>query len=84
MVSFYSNPDHNLLRKSSETFYTCIYQGAAALGVVKATCLQSVVAMVPHLLDNVRRFYMFEKPGLDVANLGDFLRTELEDEEDDN
>ncbi|KAG1868828.1 hypothetical protein C8R48DRAFT_598226 [Suillus tomentosus] len=84
LVSLYSNPDHDLLHRSNGTFYTCTYQGEAALAVVKATCLQSVVAMVPHLLGNIRRFYMFEKPGLDVANLEGFLRTESEEEEDDN
>jgi hypothetical protein len=84
LVSLYSDPDRDLLRTSSETFYTCTYQGQAGLAVVKATYIQSVVAMVPHVLNDVHRFYMFEKPGLDVADLGGFLRTEDDGDGEDN
>ncbi|KAG2045517.1 hypothetical protein BDR06DRAFT_1055904 [Suillus hirtellus] len=63
LLSLCSEPDRDLLRTSSETFYTCTYKGQAGLAVAKATYIRSVVAMVPHVLNDVHRFYMFEKPG---------------------
>lgn len=43
--------------------------------VLKATYIQSIVAMVPHVLNDVHHFYMFEKPELNVVDLGEFLHT---------
>lgn len=43
--------------------------------MLKATYIQSIVAMVPHVLNDVHHFYMFEKPELNVVDLGEFLHT---------
>lgn len=47
MISAFSNPDPRLLELSSNTLRVCRYQGTASLRVVKATSVQSVVAMAP-------------------------------------
>jgi hypothetical protein len=80
LVTIYSPPDQALLQDSSDTFYTCAYRGEAGLRVVRVPSIQSVVAMVPHTLVGEERFYMFEKPGMDLANLGGILWDE--DDED--
>ncbi|KAG2060969.1 hypothetical protein BDR06DRAFT_966786 [Suillus hirtellus] len=59
------------------------HKGQTGLAVVKATYIQSVVAMVPHVLNDVHCFYLFEKPGLNVADLGGFLCTEDDGDGDD-
>ncbi|KAG0692628.1 hypothetical protein DFH29DRAFT_985705 [Suillus ampliporus] len=69
LVTIYSPLDRALLQDSSDTFYT-----------FQVPSIQSVVAMVPHTLEGEERFYMFEKPGMDLANLGGILWDE--DDED--
>ncbi|KAG2140275.1 uncharacterized protein EDB93DRAFT_1252914 [Suillus bovinus] len=80
LVTIYSPPDRALLWDSSDTFYSCTHHGEVGLRVVKVPSIQSVVAMVPHTLAGEERFYMFEKPGMDLANLGGILWDE--DDED--
>lgn len=80
LVSVYSPPDRTLLQESNDTFYTCRHQGEAGLRVVQVTTFLSVVSMIPHVLAGEERFYMFEKPGMDLANLGGILWDE--DDED--
>ena len=66
-----------------------IYKGDAALRVVDAKSIQSVVSMVPHfkILANgnfetpATRFFLVEKPGLDIASL---VGEEVDDDDDDD
>ena len=73
LVSVYSPPDAALLEMSSHTLWSCIYQDDVTLKVIDAKAIVSVVAMVPHQPfpgDPVGRFFVVEKPGLDVAHMG--------------
>ena len=47
MVSIYSQPDHDLLKKTFYTIYQCRYEGDTALLVIPVKCISSFVAMVP-------------------------------------
>lgn len=74
-MSVYSPPDKELLEASHFTLWSCIYQGDMALKVVDAKTIVGVVAMVPHSSENyigdtTGRFFVVEKPGLDVAHMG--------------
>lgn len=74
LVSVYSTPDKDLLRKSHQTLWVCKYQGTGALEVMDVKSILSVVAMVPlpHSDEAERSssFFVAEKPGLEVAYLG--------------
>ncbi|KAJ6494491.1 hypothetical protein C8R45DRAFT_1052932 [Mycena sanguinolenta] len=67
LASLYSQPDEQLLRRSYNTVWSC----TAPLGftVIKVKSIESVVAMVPHRIFNVDRFFLVEKPGLDMMNV---------------
>ena len=72
LVSLYSKPDESLLSLSAGTLWSCEYQGDAALKFINVKTIQSVVAMIPHRpeIQGVplsERFFLVEKPGLDVA-----------------
>jgi hypothetical protein len=72
LVSLYSRPDPTLLRVSVNTLWSCEYQGDSALKFVEVKCIQAVVAMIPHTpviegQEARERFFLVEKPGLDVA-----------------
>lgn len=81
MVSLYSPPDLELWKESHNTIWSCRYQGQANIRVVEVKSVMSVIAMVPfpvtgaggvRAMENLRttgRFFMVEKPGLDVAPL---------------
>ena len=72
LVSMYSQPDQALLEASSYTLWSCTYQGDAALKVINVKAIVGVVAMIPHqpFPGSVGRFFVTEKPGLDVAHMG--------------
>ncbi|KAF8897773.1 hypothetical protein BD779DRAFT_1667694 [Infundibulicybe gibba] len=73
LVSLYSPPDAELLRRSNNTIWACRYQGMDSLHVIDVRSILSVVAMVPmphHPVPNTR--FVVEKLGLDVADLGGF------------
>ena len=72
LVSLFSKPDPTLLRLSVNTLWSCEYQGDSALEFIDVKCIQAVVAMVPHApaiegQETCERFFLVEKPGLDVA-----------------
>jgi len=50
--------------------------------VVDVKKLRSVVAMLPHEVDGDERYFLMEKPGLDVADMGGFVEAD-ENEDDD-
>jgi hypothetical protein len=73
MASCYSPPDQTLLDISYNTLRSCTYLGQTGLMVVDVKHINSVIAMVPHKPfdgDPIQRYYVVEKPGLDVACLG--------------
>ena len=72
LVSLFSKPDPDLLQISVNTLWSCEYQGDSALEFVDIKCIQAVVAMIPHApaidgRQTQERFFLVEKPGLDVA-----------------
>jgi hypothetical protein len=71
LVSLFSKPDPTLLRLSTNTLWSCEYQDDSALMLVDIQCIKAVVAMVPHApaiegREAHTRFFLVEKPGLDV------------------
>jgi hypothetical protein len=74
LVSVWSDPDADMLRRSSNTVYSCVYRGQTDLRVIDAKTIMSVVAMVPMTPrdgDRSSRFFLLEKPGLEITALGD-------------
>ncbi|KAG1843970.1 hypothetical protein F4604DRAFT_1937843 [Suillus subluteus] len=72
LVSQFSPPHAELLRRSFQTVVACHYGGDTSLKLVKVSAIQSVVAMVPHPfpgIDNML-FYLIEWPGLDIIQMG--------------
>jgi hypothetical protein len=72
LVSLYSRPDETLLSLSVNTLWSCEYQGDDALRFIDVKIIQAVVAMIPHRVElpgfpPSERFFLVEKPGLDVA-----------------
>jgi hypothetical protein len=83
LVSLYSLPHRELLEHSYHTLLSCAYEGDAHLQVVDIKSIMSVVAMVPHLPfpeDPLPRYFVVEKPGLDVACLGGVVEAMPEEE----
>lgn len=73
MVSSYSSPDQSLLNNSYHTLRSCAKLGQSGLTVVNVKEIHSVIAMVPHHpfhAESVPRYFVVEKPGLEVASLG--------------
>lgn len=59
---------------------SCTHLGDASLQVIDVKSIHAVVAMVPHQVNNEERFFVVEKPGLDVADLGGY-EEEVQEEE---
>ena len=75
LISLYSTPDPRLLKASHNTLWSCEHQGDSALRFINAKAIQLVVAMIPHTprieaQQLGERFFLVEKPGLDVALIG--------------
>lgn len=69
----YSTPDDSLVKLLSQTVASCTHLDEFCVLDVKK--IRSVVAMFPHtptLPSGVTepRFFMMERPGLDISNLG--------------
>ncbi|KAG2755621.1 hypothetical protein P692DRAFT_20869003 [Suillus brevipes Sb2] len=73
VISLYSTPDLELLRRSHHTFVSCVHQEDKELIAINVTSIQSVVTMIPHSLNGQQHFYMVEWPGADVTYLGGYL-----------
>ncbi|KAI0350659.1 hypothetical protein OH77DRAFT_1412493 [Trametes cingulata] len=92
MISPFSAPDPALLAESENTVLACTYLGQEAREVISITEIVSVVAMVPLPMtqaeeeevgiDYSSRFFVVEKPGLDIALLGGREVEVLQDEDD--
>ena len=74
IISMYSEPNPDLLVESHGTLVSCQYFGDDGLVVVEVSCIKSVVAMVPHNPPHSKNselhFFLVERPGLDIVNLG--------------
>lgn len=78
LISLYSDPDPGILEISSDTLVVCRYHGDASLVLVEAQSIKSTIAMVPFMekAEGGRprrhdgRFYVVEKPGLSLTELG--------------
>ena len=84
LVSLYSPPDRHLFEFSYRTLLSCKNAGDACLQVIDIKFILSVVAMVPHLPfpgDTSERYFVVEKPGLDVASLGGVVEDVPDDSE---
>jgi hypothetical protein len=87
VIALYSLPDEDLLQLSLHTVASCTYE-KDDIHVINVKSITGVIAMVPHcpcLPSGVQedRYFMVEKPGLDVATFGILDDpTEVEDVED--
>lgn len=73
LVLLYSPPSLELFEESHHTLISCTLLGDVGLKVILVQSIISVVAMVPHSPfgeEDSQRYFVVEKPGLDVANLG--------------
>ena len=75
MISLFGPPDLTLLRESSNTLWSCKSGGDTDLVVVCVKDIVSVIAMIPHQPTVAgqpieERYFVVEKPGLDVADMG--------------
>jgi hypothetical protein len=62
-------PDEDLFQYSHGTLVVCEHQGDAGLAVIGIESVKAVVGMVPfgeHTEGHNRRYFLAEKPGLDV------------------
>ncbi|KAI0707469.1 hypothetical protein C8T65DRAFT_576764 [Cerioporus squamosus] len=94
MVMPFSDPDRAILEESHYTDIVCEYRGDNARVVVDAKEIASAIGMVPVPLTDeeerepgarqryARRFFVVEKPGLDVANMGGSPQDREDDDED--
>jgi hypothetical protein len=72
LVSPYSKPDPTILRRSMNTLWSCKHQEDSVLKFIEVKTIQAIVAMIPHKpaiigQQTEERFFLVEKPGLDVA-----------------
>jgi hypothetical protein len=79
VIAPYGSPDEFLLAESSNTLYSCEMEDS--ITVINVKQIESVVAMLPHQVDGADRFFLLEKPGLDVWDMGEFME-EHENEAD--
>ena len=84
LVLVWSEPDTDLLRESVNTVYSCVYVGEEDLRIIDAKAISSVIAMVPMTPrdgDQSSRFFLLEKPGQAIMQLGDVDSTALSSDE---
>ena len=83
IISVYSPPHAGLLTLSYNTLWSCTYHGNHLLRVIDAKSISAVVVMVPHRPfpeDSSERFFVVEKPGLDISFLGGVTESAPEEE----
>jgi len=87
MICLFGAPDIDLLRASSNTLWSCKSLGNHGIMTVDVKEISSVVAMAPHSTNTLgeawaNRFFVVEKPGLDVAEMGGFREDDSDDEDE--
>ena len=85
LIRLYSLPDDSLLKTSSHTLASSKF--SAEFVVVHVKSIKSVVGMIPHHLTCPSgavegRFFLMEKPGLDISQLGITYSVYQEEEQD--
>jgi len=73
LISAYSPPHPEILRKSYNTFWSCTHGKCESMEVIPVKTILAVVSMIPHKLfpnDPEQRYFLVEKPGLEVARMG--------------
>jgi hypothetical protein len=82
IVSLYSLPHKDLLESSYHTLLSCSYLGDTSLCVINVKSIMSVVAMAPHqpFPGTLDRYFVVEKPGLDITVLGGVAEVVPEEE----
>ncbi|KAF5379709.1 hypothetical protein D9615_005670 [Tricholomella constricta] len=77
VVSVFSSPDRELLKKSHQTVHMCRYMGADALLAIHVKQIDSVVAMIPYFKVTTsggievpeNEYFLMEKLGLEITSL---------------
>ncbi|KAI6139907.1 hypothetical protein EDD17DRAFT_1499927, partial [Pisolithus thermaeus] len=74
LITLYSQPDVDLLKKSYGVLASCTKPGEASLRVIKISDIRSVVAMILHrpIIHGVakERYFLVEKTGMEIACFG--------------
>jgi hypothetical protein len=73
LISRYSPPHAEILQKSHNTYWSCTHGRIENIEIVPAKTILSVVSIIPHKLfedDSEQRYFVVEKPGLDVVRIG--------------
>ncbi len=85
LISMYSAPDAALLTKSQGALVVCKYQGLQELKVIHVKSIKSVVAMVPYPhTPGQNFFFLVERMGFDIANMGGYTEEMTNEGEDDH
>ncbi|KAH9941205.1 uncharacterized protein BXZ73DRAFT_42295 [Epithele typhae] len=91
MISRFTAPDPRILAETLGAVLACTYRGSAALSVVPVRYIKSVVAMVPlpltrmeeeSRIDLSQRYFVVEKPGLEIAMLAGRVPSLSDSDED--
>jgi len=82
VISVYSRPDQRLCELSYHTLLSCTRSGDSDLRVIDVKLITAVVAMVPHtpFPGETTRYFVVEKPGLEVMVLGGGMEEVPDDE----
>jgi hypothetical protein len=73
LVSKYSPPHAEILKKSYNTYLSCTHGRIENMEIIPVERILSVVSIIPHKLfenDSEQRYFVVEKPGLDIAHMG--------------
>ncbi|KZT27826.1 hypothetical protein NEOLEDRAFT_1059676 [Neolentinus lepideus HHB14362 ss-1] len=88
VVCLYSLPDPRLLAESHQTFLSCTHLGDDSPVIVDVKDIKSVVAMIPHPAavgnEPIKRWFVAEKPGLDISMMQGGREADTEGAHDDN
>jgi len=87
LVSFFSDPDPQLLEESFQTLYSVTApseEDLYGLQVIQAKQISAVVAVIPYgeldIGDEAKTYFIWEKMGMDMASYADVL---VPDDDDD-
>ncbi|KIO01782.1 hypothetical protein M404DRAFT_149465, partial [Pisolithus tinctorius Marx 270] len=89
VITMFSSPDPNLLKLSYHTVQACQCQ-EEDVRVIDIKSITGVIGMVPHQFAGLGyRYFMVERPGLDIATFGvpykgEGAQNDMDDDEDDH
>ena len=73
LVSRYSPPHAEILKKSHNTYWSCTHGKIEDMEIIPVKTILSAVSIIPHNLfqdDSEQRYFVVERPGLEVAHMG--------------